>query len=96
MSRVLTRTKLVLATLAVAASAGTAFAGEGNGPSFPGNQVPDVVLGQTTVLPAPDGAGGVMTGSTLPTDADKPMAERRQAHEASGTTPACLTWPAYL
>ena len=58
MSRILTRTKLTLAALAVAASAGTAFAGEGNGPSFPGNQVPDVVLGQTTVLPVPAGARG--------------------------------------
>lgn len=84
MSRILTRTKIALAALAalaVAASAGTAFAGEGNGPSFPGNQVPDVVLGQTTGLPAPDGAGGVMTGSTLPPDAERgaPAPQRWQA-----------------
>ena len=44
MTRTLTWTKLTLAALAVAASASTAFAGEGNGPSFPGNDVPDVIL----------------------------------------------------
>ena len=55
---ILNRTKAALAVLALAASAGTAFAGEGNGPSFPGNQVPDVVLSQTVILPAPDGAKG--------------------------------------
>lgn len=62
-SRILTRTKVALA---VAASAGTAFAGEGNGPSFPGNDVPDVVLGRTTILPAPTLSRGIVLGSTLP------------------------------
>ena len=66
MSRILTCIKLACAAIAVAASAGTAFAGEGNGPSFPGNNVPDVVLGQTTFFPAPAGARGVVIGSTLP------------------------------
>ena len=65
MFRTPTRTKLSLANVAVAVSVGTAFAGEGNGPSFPGCTIPDVVLGRTTVLPAPVGARGVAIGSTL-------------------------------
>ena len=54
---ILNRTKAALAVLALAASAGTAFAGEGNGPSFPGNQVPDVVLSRTVILPQGAGRG---------------------------------------
>jgi hypothetical protein len=66
MSRIVTCIKLACVTLAVAASTGTAIAGEGHGPSFPGNDVPDVVLGRTTFFSAPTGARGVVIGSTLP------------------------------
>ena len=66
MFRIPTHAKLALATLAVAASAGPAIAGEGNGPSFPGNDVPDVILGQTATLPAQAGPGGVVIGGKRP------------------------------
>ena len=81
MAHILTWTKLTLAALAVAALAGTAFAGEGNGPSFPGNDVPNVILGQTTFLPAPVQQGGAVTGSTLSLGAERgtPTLEHRQS-----------------
>lgn len=81
MSRILTWTKLTLAALAIAASASTAFAGEGNGPSFPGNDVPNVILGQTTFLPAPVQQGSAVTGSTLPLGAERstPTLEHQQS-----------------
>ena len=66
MSPILNRTKAALAVLALAAPAGTAFAGEGNGPSFPGNQVPPVALPQTATRPAPDGATGAGRGTPAP------------------------------
>ncbi len=65
------RAKLALAILAITAGqAGTAFAGEGNGPRFPGNDVPNVAVSRSTVSPAPAYTAGVVIGGTLPSNSN--------------------------
>ena len=63
------RARLALAVLAVTAvQAGAAFAGEGNGPRFPGNDVPNVSVSRSTVPPTPAYTAGVVIGNTLPSN----------------------------
>ena len=67
MLSVLNRAKLAIAVLVVAAApAGAAFAGEGNGPSYPGSNIPNVTVSQVGNLPGPAYSGSVVIGATLP------------------------------
>ena len=48
--------------------AGAAFAGEGNGPRFPGNDVPNVAVSRTVLPSTPAYTSGVVIGNTLPSN----------------------------
>jgi hypothetical protein len=71
MLSILTRAKLAIAVLMVAAApAGTAFAGEGNGPSYPGSDIPNVTVSKLGKLLGPTHSGNVLIGGTLPSSSN--------------------------
>ena len=67
----LNRAKFAIAVLVIAAApAGAAFAGEGNGPSYPGSDLPDVTVSQVGDLSGSAHSGGVVIGGTLPSNSN--------------------------
>ena len=67
MTHVLRRFRFAAALIAIAAiPTGAALAGEGNGPSFPGNDVPNFGVSTAVGQTAPVQSGGLVIGGTLP------------------------------